>query len=148
MFMLDELATLGRLDQVENAIGLARGYGIQMWSIFQDVGQIKGTYGAKWSSFVGNAGLRMFFGTQDYETGQLVSDMIGDETVQIHQIDGTGVVVDRRQHGRRLVMPDEVMRMRQDSMVAFIPGERPVMVRRVPYYGNQKYKDRWDDPRM
>ncbi len=146
MFMLDELATLGRLDQVENAIGLARGYGIQMWSIFQDVGQIKGTYGARWSSFVGNAGLRMFFGTQDYETGQLVSDMIGDETVEIRRSNGNGGV-DLQHHGRRLLMPDEVMRMRPDNMVAFIAGERPVVVRRVPYW-NEKDKDRWDDPRM
>ena len=147
MFMLDELATLGRLDQVENAIGLARGYGIQMWSIFQDMGQIKGTYGDRWSSFVGNAGLRMFFGTQDYETGQLVSDMIGNETVQIRRGSGNegGAI---QHHGRRLLMPDEVMRMRQESMVAFIPGERPVMVRRVPYYENPQYKERWDDPRL
>ena len=37
-FMLDELATLGHLAPVENAVGLAAGYGIQLVTVFQDVG--------------------------------------------------------------------------------------------------------------
>jgi type IV secretion system protein VirD4 len=146
MFMLDELATLGRLDQVENAVGLARGYGVQIWSIFQDIGQIRGTYEDKWSSFVGNAGLRLFFGTQDYETAKVVSDMIGDETVEVgHWNRNSGV--DYKHHGRRLLMPDEVMRMRPESMIAFIPGMKPVAARRVPYYRNPTLNELWDDPR-
>lgn len=147
MFMLDELASLGRLDQVETAIGLGRGYGIQIWSIFQDVGQIKGTYHDKWSSFVGNAGLRMFFGTQDYETAKVVSDMIGDETVEVRRW-GSNSGMDSKHHGRRLLMPDEVMRMRRESMISFIPGMKPGVVRRVPYYRNPKLNRLWDDPRQ
>ena len=146
MFMLDELATLGRMDQVENAVGLARGYGVQIWSIFQDIGQIRGAYQDKWSSFVGNAGLRLFFGTQDYETAKVVSDMIGDETVLIKRSNGNGGV-DYKHHGRRLLMPDEVMRVRTESMIVLIPGMKPVAARRVPYYQNPKLDELWDDPR-
>jgi type IV secretion system protein VirD4 len=43
-FMLDELATLGHLDSVENAVGLAAGYGVQLFTVFQDVAQMRDLY--------------------------------------------------------------------------------------------------------
>ena len=65
-FMLDELATLGHLQAVENAVGLAAGYGIQLWTVFQDVAQMKDLYKGRWASFIGNAGVRAVFSLQDY----------------------------------------------------------------------------------
>jgi hypothetical protein len=50
-------------------------------------------------------------------------------------------------------MPDEVMRMQRENMIAFLPNieedtTRPVLVRRLPYYGNPKLNGLWDDPRQ
>src|SRR5208282_1755100 len=67
-FMLDELATLGHLEAVENAIGLAAGYGIQIVSVFQDVAQMRDLYGGRWASFIGNSGVCAIFNIQDYDT--------------------------------------------------------------------------------
>jgi type IV secretion system protein VirD4 len=60
-FLLDELQTLGHVQIVENAVGLAAGYGVQIWSVFQDLGALKELYKSRWPSFIGNAGVRVVF---------------------------------------------------------------------------------------
>ena len=45
LFLLDEFAALGRLEAVERAMGLMAGYGLQLWPILQDMGQLKDLYG-------------------------------------------------------------------------------------------------------
>lgn len=146
MFILDELATLERMQPVENAIGLAAGFGIQVWSIFQDLGQIKDLYDKRYSSFVGNAGIRLFFGTQEPETAKIVSDMLGNETWRMEITQGS-VVSDIRHGGRPLLMPDEVMRLPENTMIAFITARHPLWLHRLPYYKNPQFKGLWDDPR-
>jgi type IV secretion system protein VirD4 len=49
-FMLDELATLGHVQPIENAIGLAAGYGVQLICVFQDVAQMRDLYKGRWAS--------------------------------------------------------------------------------------------------
>ena len=74
--MLDELATLGHLQAIENAVGLAAGYGIQLVTVFQDVAQMRDLYKGRWASFVGNAGVRAIFALDDYETAQYWSQFM------------------------------------------------------------------------
>ena len=81
-FMLDELATLGHLAAVENAVGLAAGYGIQLVTVFQDVAQMKDLYKGRWASFIGNAGVRALFNLDDYDTAKYWSNFIGGQLVE------------------------------------------------------------------
>jgi type IV secretion system protein VirD4 len=41
LYLLDEFAALGRLDPVERAVGLMAGYGVQRWTILQDIHQLR-----------------------------------------------------------------------------------------------------------
>ena len=41
LFLLDEFAALVRLEPVERAMGLMAGYGLQLWSILQDMHQLR-----------------------------------------------------------------------------------------------------------
>lgn len=145
-FYLDELAILGRMPKVEEAIGLASGYGIQVWSIFQDLGQIKDTYKDRASSFIGNSGIRVFFGTQDYETAKMVSDLLGTQTVSVEVVQG-GTVVDTVRESRALLYPDEVMRLGTQDMLVWLPHKKPLRLLRGPYYQDDRFRGRWDDPR-
>ena len=151
LFILDELATLERLQPVEDAIGLASGYGVQLWPIFQDIGQLKDIYKEKWSSFVGNAGIRLFFGTQDYATAQEVSRLLGNETRQTEMMRG-GEVTDLRLDKRELLTPDEIMSMDERDMITFLPQisgtrVRPILTRRVRYFEDPRFNGLWDGPR-
>lgn len=147
LFMLDELATLERFQPVEDAVGLARGYGVQIWSIFQDIGQMQDIYKERAKSFVGNSGVRMFFGVQEYDTAKYVSDMMGVQTIEVEKTSG-GKVVDTHYEGRNLLNPDEVMRLPAEEMIVFIPTQNPLRVNRVHYYANAGLRGLWDDPRV
>jgi len=81
LFLLEEFASLGRMKIIEEALGYAAGFGIKLWPILQDYGQLERLYGKAASSFVGNAALVEFFGNGDKETAGLCSEMLG--TVEI-----------------------------------------------------------------
>ena len=83
MLIVDEAGQLGRFDALLRAFTYGRGAGIRPWAIFQDAGQIVRHYGQPaLQSFLGSAQLRQFFGVRDYQTAQLVSDMLGSETLE------------------------------------------------------------------
>lgn len=77
LFILDEFAALGRLEVIEKAAGLMAGYGVKLWPILQDLGQIKRHYRESWETFVGNAGVLQFFGNTDLTTLEWISKRMG-----------------------------------------------------------------------
>jgi type IV secretion system protein VirD4 len=81
LFMLDEFAQLGHLAPVEDAFGLVRGYGVQLWPVLQDLNQLKALYKDRWETFVGNAGVVQGFAPNDLTTAEWMSRRAGDTTV-------------------------------------------------------------------
>ena len=81
--MVDEAGQLGKFDTLLRAYTFARGGGTRVWAFFQDIGQIERNYGrAAVQTFVGSAQVRQFFGIRDYDTARLISDMIGQGTLE------------------------------------------------------------------
>lgn len=83
LFVMDEFASLGRMEAIEKAAGLMAGYGVKLWPILQDLSQIKRHYRESWESFLGNAGLLQFFGNTDLTTLEWLSKRIGETEVEI-----------------------------------------------------------------
>jgi type IV secretion system protein VirD4 len=77
LFMLDEFAQLGRLEVIERNMALMRGYGVKLWTIFQDLAQAKDIYERRWESFISNAGVRHVFAPQDVTTQEYFSKLSG-----------------------------------------------------------------------
>ncbi len=151
-FMLDELATLGHLTTVENAVGLAAGYGIQLISVFQDVAQMRDLYKGRWASFIGNAGIRALFNLDDYETAEYWSKFIGGSLVETHSTqqdiygysrgDNVGETM------RPLFPPDKIMMdFSAGKMLVLAQGAHPIITDRVPYWNDRTMTGLWDDPR-
>lgn len=80
LFVLDEFPSLGYLSSVEMAMGLAAGYGLQLWPIIQDFNQLKGIYGDKWETFLGNAGVKIIKGANDNFTAEYIGKMAGERS--------------------------------------------------------------------
>ena len=83
LFVMDEFASLGRMEAIEKAAGLMAGYGVKLWPILQDLSQIKRHYRESWESFLGNAGLLQFFGNTDLTTLEWLSKRIGETEVEL-----------------------------------------------------------------
>lgn len=82
LFYVDEAAALGYLAPVEKAVGLAAGYGVQVWTVWQDLGQLARVYGEHGArSFLGNAAVIQTFAAQDHETCERLSQMLGQASV-------------------------------------------------------------------
>lgn len=83
LFVLEEFPILGYVRQLEAAAGLMAGYGVKIWTVMQDLQQIKTHYPNSWETFLGNAGIIEAFGNVDTTTTKYLSDRLGQTlTVQ------------------------------------------------------------------
>lgn len=83
LLLVDEAGQLGKFEALLRAFTYGRGAGLRSWAIFQDIGQIVRNFGQPaLQGFLGSAQMRQFFGVRDYETAQLVSNMLGSETLE------------------------------------------------------------------
>ena len=147
LFMLDEFAQLGKMEMIENAISLVRGYGARFWIVIQGLDQLKGVY-TRWQTFLANSA-KQFFGTADYETAKYVSDMLGQETIDFQTVGGStsssmqggssGSSTSQQVAGRALLTPDEVMRQGPTRPIVHIQGERPYSLVRLNYLADAEY---------
>ena len=82
LFILDEMATLGHMESIERAAGYIAGFGVKLWSILQDLGQLKDIYDRRWETFLGNAGVLTAFGNTDATSLDYLSKRLGETEVE------------------------------------------------------------------
>ena len=63
LFLLDEAAQLGTLEDLVTATTLLRGYGVRVWSFWQDLQQMQRLYPSDWQTMVANSGVMQVFGS-------------------------------------------------------------------------------------
>jgi type IV secretion system protein VirD4 len=152
LVILDEFYQLGRLKVIQNAMSLARGYGLKLWPILQDLTQLQEHYEKSWETFLGNAGIRQFFAPRENTTAEYVSKLCGETTVTVtseskgksensgrNLIDGTsgkseGTSTSVTQ--RRLFLPQEVCQLPDDEFLLFADRGNKHVIKgwRRPYW--------------
>lgn len=88
LVVLDEQYQLGSLDDLKTAPALLRSYRARLWSIFQNIGQLKDLYGDAWEGVLANAGFVQVFTPNDLETAEYFSRRIGKTTTLIDAFSG------------------------------------------------------------
>lgn len=158
-FILDELATLGHLAPVENAVGLAAGYGVQLITVWQDIAQMKELYGGRWASFINNSGIRILFSLDDFDTAQYWSHFLGSHFIETRSrsedVQGLTRGQTASQMLRPLLSPEQIMFhfARLDStgggeLLVLAEALHPITATRWPYFRNKMFDGLWDDPRI
>jgi type IV secretion system protein VirD4 len=82
LVIVDEAKALGYMKPLENATSLLAGYGLQLWTFWQDLAQLKGTYRETWTTFESNAGVTQVFDVRDGEAARYWSQSVGTTTVK------------------------------------------------------------------
>jgi type IV secretion system protein VirD4 len=147
LFMLDEFPVLGRLSSIETAIGLARGYGIQIWIFVQDLHQLLHIYKTRAESFLANTGVQQYFTPNDMETAERISKRVGNTTTfktESTNTMNTGALnhVEFSQGERPLLYPIDIMGFENSLQIVFFAGsKKPVIVSKNYYYRNNTYID-------
>jgi type IV secretion system protein VirD4 len=116
LMMLDEFPSLGKLDIMQESLAFVAGYGIKCYLICQDINQLHDHYG-KEESITSSCHIQCAFPPNRIETAEHLSRLTGETTVVKEEISragrGLSVTVTRsmKEHHRRLLTPDECMRL-------------------------------------
>lgn len=109
LMLVDEAAQLGELPQLRQAVTLLRGYGVRVWSFWQDLSQLKHLYPNDWETILNNCRIQQYFGTTTARAADAVVDVSG--------------------FGPR----EAVLDLDRDEMVLNVAGDEPVVARKPNY---------------
>lgn len=86
LLMIDEFAQLGRMPSIPTTLNYSREFGLRLWLVVQDLNQIKTHYPDEWESILSACGVKQFFGVNDLFTARYVSELIGDEEIDVPSV--------------------------------------------------------------
>jgi type IV secretion system protein VirD4 len=158
-FILDEAASLGQMDVIDDALGLGRGYGIRLQFYFQSLGQLKECFPNGQDQTLLSNTSQIYFGVNDQQTADLVSARLGDETIvvvsggtsrgkthtwsdgpQRNVSDAWSTTTNNnwQQQARRLLKPEEVIALPPRMAITFTPGTAPIATCLLRFYEEKK----------
>ena len=162
LWLLDEMAHLGHMQIIEDAVTLMRGMGMRLWFFFQSQAQLKSCFGNNADTVLDNIGTQQYFGINSFETADAISKRIGDATVAITSIndttsnsrpvggggkDGppagsrsTSRSVTSSDIARRLMKPEEVLTLPQDLALIFHKNLPVIPARLVKFYDAREFR--------
>jgi type IV secretion system protein VirD4 len=151
-FILDEAASLGHMDALDDAVDKYRGYGVRLQFYYQSLGQLKKCWQEGADQTLLSNTTQVFFGVNDQQTAEYISARLGEQTIVIKS-GGTGsgkswqrskqeTTSSRssnsndnwNQIGRKLLRPEEVTGLSQRIAITLAPGVKPIWTWLVRYY--------------
>ena len=157
LFVLDEFPVLGHIQAIETAAGLMAGFGVKLWVIVQNVGQLKQHYERSWETFIANSGALTAFGVVDQESLQVLSGKLGRMrmTEQVSTgavgsalLSGTAAFKDEH-HDVPLLAEHEIGRIfgRDERRLLILgAGCLPAVAERFVYYKDAMFAGLYDEP--
>lgn len=124
LFLLDECGQLGTFPALRQAITLLRGYGMQVWSFWQDLSQLKLLYPLDWQTILNNSAVIQVFGVNNYQMSREWSDVIG-------------------------LSPSDLTKLKPEQAAVAIQGSSPRVGRRPDYLFDPPFAGLFDaNPRF
>ena len=120
IFLLDEAGNMPPIDDMENTITVCLGRGIRFNIVIQAYSQLKKLYGEAYKTIVGNCGNQIYILTNDNETAEEFSKLLGEKTIIVNS--RSGEILDTTKHqtetleSRRLLTPDELLNFKEGDM--------------------------------
>lgn len=121
LFILDEAAQLGPLEQLRQAITLLRGYGLQTWSFWQDHSQLSNLYPQDWQTMYNNCRVHQAFGFTTLQAANAISELSG-----FHD-------------------PLEALRLDSDEMLLSVSGDETVIAQKPNYLTDPAFQGLYAD---
>jgi type IV secretion system protein VirD4 len=120
LFIVDEAAQLGTLPQLRQAVTLLRGYGLQCWSLWQDVSQLRMLYPRDWETMVNNCRVIQCFGALNLMAADAMAKLTG--------------------YGS----PEAVLDLDETEMLLQIAGEPAKRARKPDYLSDPAFREQFD----
>lgn len=160
LFLLDEAGHLGRLEILETAVTLLRGYGISLFLVFQSIRQLATCYGDKALTFMDNIDTRIFWGTNAYENAEAISKLAGEYSLVVETLNrsdsyshssGSGrdggqanrsisTSSTQSEIARAVARADEVIRMPEDYAFFYHRNKPLIPLKLLRYYDHPAFR--------
>lgn len=153
LWIIDEAARLGTMEDIPKAYGLMRGYGVRVWSFWQDLGQLKACYPHDWSSIMANS-FNQVLAVGDLESAKYFGEMAG--TMEVSKVShstsdsqsrgplgflsrpdsGTsqGSSISYSTQREAVIPPERLLQMSPDLCYIRLPGQAPRFVPKLRYF--------------
>jgi type IV secretion system protein VirD4 len=161
-FVLDESASLGHLDAIDDAVDKFRGFGVRLIFAYQSLGQLKKCFPNGQDQTLLSNTTQIFFGVNDQGlpggvgTADYVSARLGEKTIAVKS-GGTSTGRSTQWSGsasqhssgggrsrnandnwglqaRKLLKPEEVIALPPRVAITFTPGVPPICTELIRYY--------------
>ena len=149
--ILDEFNNVGKIggdpdgSDFARALSTIRSRAIRVMIAVQSLGQLQNRYpNSLWSEIIGNCDIQLMLGCTDDLTAQYVSARSGDmsirvdSTMTVRQTIAVAQVIPQYRHTegqgrRRLLTPDEVLRLPSEELICIIRGYNILKLRKLDY---------------
>lgn len=160
LFLIDEAGNLGAIDALDRATTMVRSAGINLFFVWQSLGQVKEHYGERATTILENIDCQIYLGIKAVDSAETVSKMAGDQTIGVESYneteqrsrpDGYGrdsgsgstsksTSKTTTEIGRNLIRMDEVLRMPADAALVFTRNLSALPVQLIRYYASPLFK--------
>ena len=121
LFIIDEAAQLGTLPQLRQAVTLLRGYGVKVWSFWQDVSQIEHLYPADWKTLYNNCKVHQFFGLSTFFAAKAAHNITGYHSI------------------------DQILGLDESEMILSVAGDVSVIAQKPAYFSDEAFNGLYDE---
>lgn len=151
--ILDEFTNIGILKDFEKTISTVRKYGISIFPIFQDIGQMQVNYPNTYSSILANCAMNMYMGGNDVVvSAEYYSKLFGVATViDTSESKPINVLMPKvpklyvrqqvRTKARPIYMEDEVLGLNSDYVIIKLERQGPLKLRKFSYKDHPLYQE-------
>jgi type IV secretion system protein VirD4 len=161
LFMIDEASALGSLAAVEEALIRGRSAGVRMLLAYQSDSQVRVAFRDKPTLLYDNCSTQIYLGAaSSIETAERISKSLGSWTQVVEGFGENnsrswnegGYGVNQGQNvnrgsnlnysvsGRALLMPEEVLTLGDEYLIAFVRGMKPILARRIKWYRDPAFR--------
>lgn len=147
-FILDEFANIGKIPDFDKKISTMRSREVSAKIIVQNEAQIKDLYGKETAkTILGNCDSVLYMGGSDQTAAKEISERLGDTTTKVVETSeqksaggGNSYTKNKRKVKRKLMTPDEVLRLDDDKLILSIRGFKPFLSKKYEPSQHENYK--------
>ena len=138
-FMLEEFCSIDPIKNITSLLATMRGRRIYPAIIIQSISQLKDRYKNSWENIISQCDTLINLGVNDKYTANYVSDMLGTTTIKTasssssKRSNSTSESESQMYQSRKLLLPDEVLKLDNDKMIVRQRGTDPFLLYKVQY---------------
>lgn len=138
-FILEEFCSIDPIKNITELLSTMRSRRIYPSIVIQSIAQLKDRYQKKWENIISQCDTLVSLGVNDKFTANYVSDLLGTTTIKTasssssKRSNSTSESESQMYQSRKLLLPDEVLKLNNDKMIVRQRGTDPFLLYKVQY---------------